>query len=57
MLCDKGKGHVTLEDISALMDLYAQAIETFNLDQDQDRQQYYQQKLVTLVQSPLLLHL
>lgn len=42
MQMDKGSQHVTIDDIKCLMDLYTQAIEYYNSNQQPDRQRYYE---------------
>ena len=42
MQMDKGSDHVTIDDIKNLMDLYTQAIEYYNSNQQGDRQKYYE---------------
>ena len=52
MQMEKGKSYIEMEDINNLMDLYTQAVEYYNSNMQVDRQQYYEQKLVNLLNSP-----
>ena len=54
MSLDKGIGYVTMDDVNNLMDLYTQAVEFYDSSYEEDRQKYYQQKLIKLMHSPLV---
>ena len=53
MSLDKGINYVTMDDVNNLMELYTQAVEYYDSSYEEDRQKYYQQKLVKLMHSPL----
>lgn len=52
MQLDKGVNYVSKEDLDSLVDLYTQAVEFYNSNMQAERQKYYQNKLMSLLESP-----
>ena len=52
MQIEKGINYITMDDINNLMDLYTQAVEHYNSAYESDRQKYYENKLIKLLESP-----
>lgn len=42
---EKGIAYTTMDDVKNLMDLYTQAVEYYNSNQQEDRQRYYEKQL------------
>ena len=51
MQLDKGASYVSKEDLDSLVDLYTQAVEYYNSNMQMERQKYYQNKLMALLES------
>ena len=52
MQIEKGVQYITMDDVKNLMDLYTQAVEYYNSSYEEDRQKYYESKLIKLLDSP-----
>ena len=52
MHIEKGQNNLTMDDVNNLMDLYTQAVEFYNSSYQQDRQKYYESKLLKLFEQP-----
>lgn len=54
MQIEKGIAYTTMDDVKNLMDLYTQAVEYYNSNQQEDRQRYYEKQLQKLLEKPVV---